>query len=48
MNTSFTRLISLLSLAAVAFVASTTQADPLPGRDRLKFSQLPMISTPYS
>jgi hypothetical protein len=46
MNASFTRLIALFSLAAVAIAALTVKADPLPGRDLTKFSQLPMIATP--
>jgi hypothetical protein len=46
MNTSFARLITLLSLTVASIAASTTQADPLPGRDLTKFSQLPMIATP--
>jgi hypothetical protein len=46
MNALFTRLITLLSLAFVAIAASIANADPLPGRDLTKFSQLPMIATP--
>jgi hypothetical protein len=46
MNASFTRLFTLLSLvASAAFLATQAQADPLPGRDLLKFSQLPMLNT---
>jgi len=46
MNASYTRLFALLSFAvSIALVATQTQADPLPGRDLLKFSQKPMINT---
>ena len=46
MNASFTRLFVLLSFAvSIALVATPSQADPLPGRDLLKFSQQPMINT---
>ena len=49
MNASFSNLIATMSLAAAAvLVASALQADPLPGRDRLKFSQAPMIITPVA
>ena len=42
MNTSFSRLAAALSLLVATAVATTTFADPLPGRDRLKFSQQPV------
>jgi hypothetical protein len=46
MNASFTRLITTLHVvAAVAILTSAVNADPLPGRDLLKFSQLPMLNT---
>ena len=42
-----TRIIALLSLvAAAANMVSPALADPLPGRDLLKFSQRPMDATP--
>jgi hypothetical protein len=36
---------SFLGLLAVLAASSVAQADPLPGRDLLKFSQQPMIAT---
>lgn len=46
MNASFTRLFTVLSLvASSALIATQSQADPLPGRDLLKFSQKPMLNT---
>lgn len=46
MNASFSRLFALLSLVVFsALVASQSHADPLVGRDVLKFSQKPMINT---
>ncbi len=36
----------LLSVALLSTVVSKANADPLPGRDLLKFSQQPMINTP--
>lgn len=40
------RRLGLLAIALVAFVALKATADPLPGRDRVKFSQKPMVQTP--
>jgi hypothetical protein len=49
MNIFSIRFYILLSLTiSAAVVATQVQADPLPGRDLLKFSQLPMISTPIA
>jgi hypothetical protein len=48
MNTNRTRFLALLAIVAAASFASQAQADPLPGRDRLKFSQLPMDGTPIT
>jgi hypothetical protein len=45
MNAIFTRLVSVLSLIASLVLATHAQADPLPGRDILKFTQQPMINT---
>jgi hypothetical protein len=41
--TAWSLLVALISYAS--FLTSTAQADPLPGRDLLKFSQKPMIQT---
>jgi hypothetical protein len=46
MNIQLTRLFGLLTLASIAITTSVVQADPLPGRDLTKFSQLPMVATP--
>ena len=47
MNLHIHRLLAQLTcVCSVAIFASTSQADPLPGRDLLKFDQQPMISTP--
>jgi hypothetical protein len=49
MNTSCIRLSILLSLVVSAFtLVDPLRADPLPGRDLKKFSQLPMVSTPIA
>jgi hypothetical protein len=46
MNSFFVRWLALLLLVISSmFLTTTAVADPLPGRDLLKFSQLPMIST---
>jgi hypothetical protein len=46
MKTSCTRLLSVLFfVVSAAVVVSQSHADPLPGRDLKKFSQLPMIAT---
>jgi hypothetical protein len=39
-------VIALTLGTATALLATVAQADPLPGRDLLKFSQQPMIATP--
>ena len=36
---------NLLGLLAVVAASNVAQADPLPGRDLLKFSQKPMVAT---
>jgi hypothetical protein len=46
MNASFSRFAAALSLLLAAALVTSTFADPLPLRDRLKFSQLPMDNTP--
>ena len=47
MNTSIVRLFAgLAAVATSSILATQSQADPLTGRDLLKFSQRPMISTP--
>ncbi len=49
MNALHKRLMLTLALAAVSLgIASTAAADPLVGRDLLKFSQLPMVNTPIA
>ena len=48
MNFSCTRSLALLLALSSAVLVSQLQADPLPGRDILKFSQLPMVSTPIA
>jgi len=46
MSNSIHRMLAVLSLlAATSLAASQVQADPLPGRDILKFTQQPMINT---
>ncbi len=40
--------IALAVVAATLLIASTATADPLPGRDLLKFSQKPMDGTPIT
>jgi PEP-CTERM motif len=46
MNATCTRLLACLAIfAASTILATQSQADPLPGRDLLKFSQLPMNQT---
>ncbi len=46
MKTMFPRMLAVLAIAAINLLfAAHSQADPLPGRDLLKFSQLPMIQT---
>jgi hypothetical protein len=42
MSTGNTKQLILLALASAFTLASQAQADPLPGRDKLKFSQLPI------
>jgi hypothetical protein len=39
------RVTALIALAVVVAASSIAQADPLPGRDLLKFSQKPMVNT---
>jgi hypothetical protein len=47
MNASFTHRFALLSLVASATLFVTqAHADPLPGENRLKFDQQPMLNTP--
>src|SRR5258708_893312 len=47
MNASYTHRFALLALtASAALLVTQSQADPLPGRDLTKFSQLPMLHTP--
>jgi hypothetical protein len=48
MKRRFSKLLSVISgLSAICgTAASVATADPLPGRDLLKFSQKPMIATP--
>jgi hypothetical protein len=47
MNVYLHRILAAASCTcAAAIFAATAQADPLPGRDLLKFNQLPMIATP--
>jgi PEP-CTERM motif len=49
MHTIRTRLAIALAVVAASFlIASTATADPIPGRDLLKFSQLPMDGTPIT
>jgi len=48
MNTSLTRRLAMASLVIALMRASSVQADPLPGRDVLKFTQQPMINTTLS
>jgi PEP-CTERM motif-containing protein len=49
MNASATRWFSVFSLAvAGAIVAAQAYADPIKGRDVLKFSQRPMLDTPLT
>jgi hypothetical protein len=45
MNATFRRLVTALSLGASLLLANRTHADPLPGRDVLKFTQQPMFNT---
>jgi len=46
MNVSFKRLLAILAIAvSSAILVVPIQADPLPGRDLLKFEQKPMIAT---
>ena len=46
MNISISRILSLLAIASATFASlDRAAADPLPGRDMLKFSQAPMINT---
>lgn len=46
MNISISRTLSLLAIASATFgFLDRVAADPLPGRDLLKFSQAPMINT---
>jgi hypothetical protein len=40
------KLSALLAIAMLATLAANAMADPLTGRDRLKFGQLPMDNTP--
>jgi hypothetical protein len=42
MTTKNIKTLTLLALTAIVALASQAQADPLPGRDKLKFSQLPI------
>lgn len=47
MNATLTRLSVVLTLAIGTFTSlNQASADPLPGRDLLKFSQKPMVATP--
>ena len=47
MNASYRRVVAMMSIImASAILITQSQADPLPGRDLLKFQQKPMISTP--
>jgi len=48
MNATFTRLAAMMSLIIALVFASQSQADPLEGRDILKFSQQPMDGTPIT
>lgn len=46
MNAQYIRLAAMTSLlASLLILATQTQADPLPGRDLLKFDQQPMLAT---
>ncbi len=46
MKTSITRMFAWLAfVAASTILATQSQADPLTGRDLLKFSQRPMLNT---
>lgn len=46
MTTHFNKLLALCAIIGAGFVFSiSVQADPLVGRDLLKFSQLPMVNT---
>ena len=47
MTISFNRVFAVMSIImASAVLVPQSQADPLPGRDLLKFQQKPMIATP--
>jgi hypothetical protein len=45
MNSSYVRSCALTLGVSIAWFASIVCADPLPGRDLLKFSQRPMVAT---
>jgi hypothetical protein len=45
MKSTPSRLLLILGFAATAIFATAALADPLPGRDRIKFSQRPMTNT---
>jgi hypothetical protein len=47
MNAYFNRLLTLACLCSAALVATSAQADPLAGRDLLKFEQKPMVNTAF-
>jgi hypothetical protein len=45
MNAFVSRSFTTLSLLVAVFAAATAQADPILGRDQLKFAQRPMVNT---
>ena len=46
MNTTFKNSLAIVLIATVSSIfTASSQADPLPGRDLLKFDQQPMIAT---
>ena len=45
MNASLSRVIAAMSLLVATVLTTSVLADPLPGRDLLKFSQEPMVAT---
>jgi hypothetical protein len=46
MNVYLNRLLTLACICSTALLATHSQADPLTGRDLLKFEQKPMVATP--